>query len=719
MKLKKCISVVMLVIIIISLLFPVARARSARAQEPATDTNSDIVLVIDHSGSMEENDPRFLRLAAAKLFVDLADPGDKIGVVVMSGASETRWLTKRLEGIKNRSDIEELKGQIDDLRKEPMGEETHMGTALTQAYEMLETTTSGDGVANERQFVVMLSDGLPTGTGQVERVGQAVGQFQERRYRKIFSIALGAESDPDYLRQSIAEPLGAAVIYAEQASDLLDSYLDIYTLAGDDRFIDRVTIQPNTLEPLAQVLKDHLPSQVSVVLVRNDKEASIRTLLAPGDNDLLQPYYENTIQRSDEPEYELYTVLPEAQVDLVGDWEINVTRPDDAATEVVVLSRSQLSLQLSVPAPAFNDDDSSIRYHPQGRPLFLVTDIQKQQTEERVTGLTPSAQIITPEADVPVTIADEGGDYDAKANDGRYSGLYPPLFEAGDYTVQLEAPHQTETSIHVRKDYTVRVTSLPTMTLNIPPVATMKTIHIPFEGVLELPGRADFEIASVDFPIAFVERPDGDTEPLKIEAVDEGRYQFTYTPSFSGNYWVIVAAEVQGRGPMGQISYVDYAEAHFAVPEELPRITIDPAFNQTLTYNQKGVLHVPLSIDNESSQEEQLTFQIEGSDGADIVPAEITLNPNEEVRRTIAVHLPNQNRAGTGRLTLAIAGPDDRAIVQSSRIGVPFRKGTFVNTTMISVLSMLGIAAWMLIRRHRRRARAQNIFVTHALRRHL
>ncbi|NJM05294.1 VWA domain-containing protein [Candidatus Gracilibacteria bacterium] len=223
-----------------------------------------MVLVIDHSGSMAENDPQFLRLAAAKLFIDLADPEDKIGVVVLSDAAQTRSLTPGLVPMARPDNGRELKALIDGLRTEPMGEETHVGSALSAAYDLL-ATTDNDGVdANQRQFVVLLTDGRPTGVGQLEQVAATVERFQARRFWRIFSIALGADADPAYLQQAVAAPTSALVVMANDATELIDSYLDVYTRASDDRFVDRIIVEPNTLAQLAQVQAQHQPTQLSV-----------------------------------------------------------------------------------------------------------------------------------------------------------------------------------------------------------------------------------------------------------------------------------------------------------------------------------------------------------------------------------------------------------------------------------------------------------------------
>jgi Mg-chelatase subunit ChlD len=714
MALNSRLTLLALLLALLAALIPPGRAR---AEQGALDASySDVVLVIDNSGSMRKNDPAYLRLAAAKLFIDLADPNDKIGIVVMSDQKRTRALTDEMLPVKNK--IDKLKSLVNGVRDEPMGQETHMGTALAQAYTLLDTTSRQRDGANQHQFVVLLTDGLPTGDGQREQVDQAAGRFRERRYWKIFAIALGAEADPDYLRRAVADPSGGEVLVARHDSDLLDSYLDVYARTGDDRFIDRVTVQPNTLAPLVDVQADQQPTQLSVVLVRGNPKTRIDSLQAPESIDVVQPYYQNTVRRGAEPEYELYIVPAGAQVGLTGRWMINVERQDPAPAAIVVLSRSRLRTRLAAPAPTQREDDSSLRYQPLGRPLLLIAGAEVAERNDsgplnqpyiyrRVTGMAPVAQVVAPTPGQPVRLSDDGREYDASADDGHYTGVYPPLAAPGDYRLRLEVPRQTGDPIHLHKEYIIRVAVLPTMTLTLPPAATTLPINQPFSALIDLPGRADFQIDSVSFPTAFVRRPDGVLDRLAIEPAGAGRFRFQYTPGFAGSYRISLVADVQGRGPVGAVHYVDYAEASAAVPEAVPTVAISAAFTQTLTYDGSGALNVPLTIDSRSPRQEHLTVRVEGLPGAQAVPDSLLLQPAEAGQRTIAVRLPEGQRPRQGQLAIVFASPEQRVIVQGSRTEVPFRApGGMLLPALLLLLAAVVVGFFGYWRWRRRRVHA-------------
>ena len=653
-------------LILMILAFSLMPGKQVLAEEAEIDGGSDIVLIIDHSGSMEENDPQFLRLAAAKLFADLADPGDRIGVVVMSGAGETRKLTS-MSSLTKAHSIKKFKQQIDSLRNEPMGEETHMGTALNIAYDLLDSTS---GRANPRQFVVMLSDGLPTGVGQVDLVQGATARFQIRRYWKIFSIALAFKDKegPAYLQRAIAEPTNAEVVIANNADELLDRYLDVYARAGDNRFVDRVEVTPNTLASLVAVDAAQQPTQMSFVLLRGNNSGRIRGLHAPGGVDVVKPFYQNTVYRSDEPEYELYKVPPRAQVGFVGDWEINVAQRDAAPAKIAILSRSNLHIRMPSPTPLWPDTDSSLRYSPVGRPL-LITVGAKDAKGRWVTEMTP---VVRAEENEWVPLTDNGRNYDIASNDGHYTGLLPSFDEEGDYTLQVEVPRQRDNPIHIRNNYTIRVASLPVLKLTLPPSASTLPVETPFTGIIDVPGRADFQIENVTFTSAFVERPDGTLDELSMQQSDDGRFQFDYVPNFGGSYRIGIAAEIQGTGPMGVVRYVDYIEAAVSVPETEPIVLIESGFTEPLVYDNKGALHIPLHIGSWSTQREYVHIAIDGAPEVQIVPDELPLEPNEVTRRTITVHLPQNFRPNSGTFDLIFTSPEQRSSIQGSNMRVMF-----------------------------------------------
>src|SRR6266496_3606112 len=84
-----------------------------------------------------------------------------------------------------------------------------------------------------------------------------------------------------------------------------------------------------------------------------------------------------------------------------------------------------------------------------------------------------------------------------------------------------------------------------------------------------------------------------------------------------------------------------------------------------------------------------------------VLPARIEIAPGETIRRTVAVRLPgNQSRAG--ELTLLVTSPEQRVIVQGSRMLVAFHEASsFLLVALL--LFVAGGSALIWLRRRRQR----------------
>jgi hypothetical protein len=728
-------SLVLLLLVLLPLL---PGPRPAQARQPALDASgSDVVIIIDHSESMADNDPNFWRLAAAKLFIDLAQPGDRIGIVVMSGASSgrrssqsgTRALTRRMveigDGYETVADTRELKGMVEGLRQEAMGDYTHMGPALNEAYSLLDELPVRAHTPNDTQFVVMLTDGKPTsapGLGEAETlVAEAASRFQSRQHWNVFAIALGAAAMPDYLEQAVAQPTGGAVVAVEQASGLLDAYLDIYAMVDDERFIERITVPSNMLAPLMHIRPDHQATQISVVILPGESGARIRRLQAPDGRDIVDPSVQHSIRRGEEPEYELYTVPPDAPVSLIGPWMIDIERADGAPQQVVVLSQTRLRIQMLVPPPP-EDDNRNLRYHPVGRPLHLVVgaEVAERNPEgtpdqpfryRQVTDMAvpPTVQVVGPQqpAYLPYPTRDDGQEYDRERGDGHYTMLHPLLREDTTHRIRVEMAPQPGEPIHVYRDFLLRVTVLPTLTLSLAEPPGNLRVTTPLTGSIRLSTHPDFQVRDVRFPagLAFVRRPDGAHDPLQIEQAADGAYQFTYVPDFVGEHRISIIANVTGDGHEGVMRYADYVEHVVDVQPVLPTIDILPAFSEPIVSDRDGGVQVSLHIGTSGIQGAELLYVSvdEWAGSVRVVPDTLRIEPSQLVQtRSVLVYLPEEQRGEDGRLTLNFATGSSEVVLSQRRVSVAYEAPFPLALFGLVLLLLLGGGGWFLYRRARR-----------------
>lgn len=139
-----------------------------------------MVLVIDRSGSMEDENRIGLAKQAAKSAVQLLEPQDKIGVLAFS--DEATWVAP----ISICSNKAQLAEQIDTLT--PLGQ-TQMYDAVERAYLALEQTDA------DRRHIVLLTDGTPS-PGDFDQVARRMAKSGIT----LSTIAIGQDADQDILK---------------------------------------------------------------------------------------------------------------------------------------------------------------------------------------------------------------------------------------------------------------------------------------------------------------------------------------------------------------------------------------------------------------------------------------------------------------------------------------------------------------------------------------
>jgi hypothetical protein len=464
------------------------------------------------------------------------------------------------------------------------------------------------------------------------------------------------------------------------------------------------------LSPLVHIQPDHQVTRLSFVIIPGESGARIRQLQAPDRRDIVDPSLQHSIRRGTESAYELYTVPPDAPVRLHGAWQIDVERADGAPQQVVVLSQTRLRIQMIVPPP-LEDGEPSLRYHPVGRPLHMVVGAQVAERDlegtpdqqfryRQVTDMAipPTIQVVEPQVQTAHAARDDGRMYDRERSDGHYTLLHPPLGE-GKNRIRVEIAPQQGDPIHIHRDYLVRVTLLPTITLTLAELPDTLRVTMPLTGSIHLPAWPDFQMHNIVFPpeLAFVRRPDGTHDPLKIEPVASGHYQFVYEPGFAGEHHISIIAYVKGSGTEGVIHYADYVEQAFTVQPPPPTISITPAFSETLVADRAGRLQIPLSIETDALPEDELLHvEVVGLDGQSrVTPDTLRIEPSQLARlRSVMVYLPEQAHGEDGTLSLAFRTSDPEVVVLQSQIPVSFKSPfplPLVIATLASVLLVAGV----------------------------
>lgn len=183
----------------------------------AQKKHSNVVLVLDTSGSMKDEGKIQNAREGAKQLVQLLDDGDTFSFLPFS--SELHWAQRNASVKDERA---HLISQIDSLFA---GGGTALYDSIDAAYQQLVTGTSGD---SKIQAVVVLTDGEDTESHmKLEELMQRIQYNGETRSIHIFTIAYGRDARKDVL-QKIADATQAK-FYEGTPQNIVEVFRDIST----------------------------------------------------------------------------------------------------------------------------------------------------------------------------------------------------------------------------------------------------------------------------------------------------------------------------------------------------------------------------------------------------------------------------------------------------------------------------------------------------------
>lgn len=178
-----------------------------------TDPNAqptDVVLVIDVSGSMSSNDPSNLRQDAARGFISAMKSTDQVAVVSFNSSARI------LSGLTN--DMGRLNSAISGIGASGG---TNIGSGVGTAISLLQS-----GRSDINQSIILLTDGQGSYNESLTAQMRASGI-------RAFTIALGSSADESLLRR-IADGTQAGFKRIQNASSLVGIFAEFATVFGDD-----------------------------------------------------------------------------------------------------------------------------------------------------------------------------------------------------------------------------------------------------------------------------------------------------------------------------------------------------------------------------------------------------------------------------------------------------------------------------------------------------
>ena len=201
--------------IVLSVMATPDRAAAQIGPNAAAALPKDIVLVLDNSGSMRKNDPRFLTKAAVARFVERVPNEARLSVVIFDKQVRATPLGSR--------------DSVNLAQFNYRGPLTDIPAAVARAIQELKR----NGRPGAARSLVLLTDGVvDTGTQAQDR--ELTRWLRKRLVSdaastgiKIFTVALGMGSDSRLL-QELAQRTGGRYFWAPQAKDLPGIFVQIF-----------------------------------------------------------------------------------------------------------------------------------------------------------------------------------------------------------------------------------------------------------------------------------------------------------------------------------------------------------------------------------------------------------------------------------------------------------------------------------------------------------
>jgi Mg-chelatase subunit ChlD len=184
---------------------------------------TDVAVVIDLSGSMNNDEgtppqPITSTLEAASKFVNSLRENDQVSVVTF--ATEGRLVNTLTTSNKQVAD------SILNLKIEPKDETgfTNTVAALTLAQNELSSPRHN---SNARRVLVLLTDGLPTTSGEADIISETEQKAKEINDDgvEVYSIGLGAGVDKNFIQKMTTD--SSNVFFAPSGEDLESIYSEI------------------------------------------------------------------------------------------------------------------------------------------------------------------------------------------------------------------------------------------------------------------------------------------------------------------------------------------------------------------------------------------------------------------------------------------------------------------------------------------------------------
>lgn len=553
-----------------------------------------VLLLLDNSGSMETSDPGNLRFTGIRLFASLLDPGDSLGLILFS--TRANLLTDGLIALQSQTDKENF---LSGLSIQKADGYTDMKAALEQAQDVLEQADLQD----RKVVIVLLTDGKPEIENPYPAYERETMELAASLNTPFMAIALTEAAQTPFLDQ-LAAATGGTVISAEDASDLLNAYLQTLGQIKGRTVMRGDALGATSSLEIDPALAPYIPS-VSFVIGKS--EADNVRLFGPDGREITERSPHVSFADSRDPRYFILTM----ENPTGGTYSFRAQEGKPVQSWMIL--RSHLRVNLLGQKPV----------HPLGRELPIVVELLEEASDGKFTKIIGegnfSAQITRPDGSAVGLdqFYDDGSHGDALAGDGNYTRQYPNADMVGEYLISVRGWKGT---IPLQAEGRVRVVQFPSLVLDSP----LKEVSVR-DGKVELRVHLEggdpptFDEGEV---VARVLSPSGRVNEIVLQ--ENGAYSGEFLPAEDGEYQVTFETRrVKYRG----VDYLTSLAGSF-------RVTIVP-FAEALVekvnipsacFSQTDEVGLSLAIT--SSREEMLRLSV--PDDWQVTPEVVKVKQGEQ-----------------------------------------------------------------------------------------
>ncbi len=444
----------------------------------------DAVLIMDSSGSMAKNDPRKLRIPAAKLFMSLLGTGDRAGLISFSDQGyPVLRLTMATGNTNNR-----MLSAADKVSSK--GVYTNLHAGLEQGIAMLEN----EGQPQQEKMLVLMSDGkMDVGDSDEEmdltaRLRDELLTDARRKGIKVFTIAFTESSDVELLKE-IARRTDALFKLARNDSDLHEVFSAIFESAKQP---DMLPIEDNSFVIDASIEE--------VTIVASKEREDVRIYLEdPNGNTLTSDDASEKLKWFLAQNFDMITIPDPAP----GKWNLVSTDGRNRAYIVTDMKLAHKELKTNIAI----DEGLTLE-------AWLEQDGEILDREAVLTNTTFEMEIIEPSgAKARFELFDQGEFGDRKTADSIYTNTLSYV-NPGPYKLNLivtSATFQRQKSLHFQVEAPDGAAPLP-----VPEVVPL----LEAEPVSEPEPEPEPELQDVGVETEV--EPDAETEAPIVQPEEEG-----------------------------------------------------------------------------------------------------------------------------------------------------------------------------------------------------